>query len=159
MSDGVRTIVEKWNLTYNHSAGAVASEFFDHLQRDGRLFGRQCPNCRRVLVPPRSFCDRCFVDTDRWVPVADSGVIEMFTIVYMKFQQLPDPPYAIAYVRLDGADTAILNYVKGLDLTDQQQAVRALKPGTRVRVAFAPDDTRLGSVLDFWFEPQLKASS
>jgi uncharacterized OB-fold protein len=148
----IRTIVEHWDLTYRHSAGLVASEFFAALEQ-GRILGRRCPSCGRVLLPPRPFCDRCYVDTDAWVEVAATGVLETFTIVYVKFAGLPDPPYAIAYVRLEGADTAILNYVRALDLEDMDASVARLAPGTRIRVVFASPESRTGRVTDFWFEP------
>ena len=63
---------------------------------------------------------------------------------------LPDPPYAFGYVLLDGADTAIGGYFRGIDLKDPAKASRMLKLGTRVTTRFA--DERKGSVLDFWFE-------
>jgi uncharacterized OB-fold protein len=153
MHETIRTITERWDLTYRHSAGVVASEFFRALEEEGRLLGRRCPSCERVLLPPRPFCDRCYVDTTEWIEVADTGVLETFTIVYTKFAGLPDPPYAIAYVRLDGGDTAILNYVRGLELEDMDASVAALEPGSRVRAVFAPREDRQGRITDFWFEP------
>lgn len=48
---------------------------------------------------------------------------------------LPEPPYAIAYVRLDGVSTAMVNFVRKLDLSDVPAAAAKLTPGTRVRVA------------------------
>jgi uncharacterized OB-fold protein len=153
MTDAIRTITERWDLTYRHSAGLVGSEFFRSLEEEGRLRGRRCPKCERVLMPPRPFCDRCYTDTTEWVDVADTGVLETFTIVYSKFAGLPDPPYVIAYALLDGADTAILNYVRGVDLGDVDASVAALAPGTRVRAVFAPREERQGRITDFWFEP------
>lgn len=144
-------IEERWNLTYRHSAGPINSHFFVRLRDAGELLGRFCPTCERVLMPPRSFCDRCFVETTRWQPVGPGGRLEMFTTVHRKFQGLPDPPYCFGYVLLDGADTAILNYVRGIDLSDAA-AVQALGVGTRMRVALA--DKRQGRMSDFWFEPE-----
>ena len=75
----------------------------------------------------------------------------MFTIVYEPFpgMRVP-PPYVLAYARLAGADTAVVGYVKGLDLSDVTAAAARLTTGTPVRVRFA-DDPR-GEVTDFWFE-------
>jgi uncharacterized protein len=53
-------------------------------------------------------------------------------------------------VLLDGADTALGGYFKGLDLTDPAQAASRLKVGTRVVTKFA--EHRTGDVLDFWYE-------
>ncbi|MPZ28271.1 MAG: DNA-binding protein [Micromonosporaceae bacterium] len=152
MTDATRTIEEKWDLTYRHAAGPVVSHFYDRLQSDGVLVGRRCPQCTRVLVPPRSFCDRCYVDTEDWIEVGPEGVVETFTVVYREFQSLPEPPYAMAYVRLDGADTAILNYVRGLDLREPVAAAAALRPGTRARLVVDEPQRRQGRITDFWFE-------
>lgn len=101
-----------------------------------------CP-CTVVLrpLPPA---------TGDWLQVSTSGVIEMFTVVYEPFRGLPEPPYALAYVMLDGADTALPGYVRGLDLTDVEAVTKTLAIGTRVRVAFA--ENSVGSVADYWFE-------
>jgi uncharacterized OB-fold protein len=63
---------------------------------------------------------------------------------------LPPPPYAIAYVRLDNVSTAMLNFVRGLDLGDVPAAAKRLAPGARVKVIFA--DEREGRVTDFHYE-------
>ena len=75
----------------------------------------------------------------------------MFTIVYEPFpcMRVP-PPYVLAYALLDGADTAAVGYVKGLDLSDVTVAAAQLTSGTPVRVVFT--DHPLGEITDFWFE-------
>jgi len=84
------------------------------------------------------------------VEVGPGGRIETFTIVYEQFQNLPPPPYAFGFVLLDGADTALGGYFKGIDLTDPAKAAAKLKIGTRVVTRFA--EQRTGDVLDFWYE-------
>ena len=116
MSDVIE-IEQHWDIHYRHSAGETGSAFFRAL-REKRLLGRRCLGCGRVLMPPRGFCDRCFVATGEWVPVGPEGVLEAFTIVAQKFTGLPDPPYVVAYARVKHADTALVNYLKGLDLSD-----------------------------------------
>jgi len=64
---------------------------------------------------------------------------------------LPPPPYAFGYVKLDGADTALGGFMRGVDLSDPKAAAEALKIGTRVKTCFAED--RIGDVADYWFEP------
>jgi len=68
----------------------------------------------------------------------------------VKFESLPDPPYAVAYVLLDGAGTAMVNFVKNLDLTDIREAARKLAIGNRVRVVFEKE--RKGTIQDFYYE-------
>ena len=109
---------QTWDLSYRHALGMTVGGFLAGL-RDKRLLGRRCPECQRVLFPARSFCDRDHVETTDWVEVGHHGVLEMFTIVYEPFpgMRVP-PPYVLAYALLAGADTAVVGYVKGLDLSD-----------------------------------------
>ncbi|WP_447124862.1 OB-fold domain-containing protein [Glaciimonas sp. GG7] len=88
--------------------------------------------------------------TTEWVEVGPGGCIETFTMVYEPFQGLPDPPYAFGYVLLDGADTAIGGFFKGIDLTNPEVAAKQMALKTRVVTKFA--EVRTGDVLDFWFE-------
>ena len=62
-----------------------------------------------AYLPPRAYCERSFAPCDGWVEVGLEGVIEAATIVVAAFENLPPPPYAIAYVRLDGGSTAMIN--------------------------------------------------
>jgi uncharacterized OB-fold protein len=140
---------QTWDLRYRHALGATVGQFLRGL-REHRILGRLCPGCERVLVPARSYCDRCHEETTEWREVGLTGAIEMFTIVYEPFKGLPDPPYALAYVTLAGADTALVGYVRGVDLSVPDQAARRLRIGTPVDVKFP--DTPTGTVTDYWFE-------
>ncbi|MGE0230686.1 MAG: Zn-ribbon domain-containing OB-fold protein [Flavobacteriaceae bacterium] len=141
---------EDWKITYTHALGEVASWFYVQLRDNAKIYGRRCAKSGRVLVPPRAFSDQTLEPTTDWVEVGPGGRIEAFTIVYEPFENLPEPPYAFGYVQLDGADTAIGGFFKGVDLKDPHKAAEVLKVGTRVKAKFA--DKRVGDVLDFWFE-------
>ena len=142
------TIEGHWDFDYTYFAGAAASRFFAEL-RNGRIMGSRCPSCERVLVPARKFCDACFVDTAEWREVALEGTLETFTILTSSIPGSPEPPYVVGYVKLDGASTALLNYVEGVELDDLDDAGAALLPRPRVRVAF--DEAPQGRITDFRF--------
>lgn len=144
------TIPGKWDFEYQYFAGDTASRFFHALQDEGRIYGTHCPKCDHVLVPARSYCDACYVATDRWVEVGPEGVLEIFSIVGTQFPGLPPPPFVMGYVTLDGAGTAMLNRVTGIDLSDMDAAAASLMKRPRVRVRFA--DVREGRITDFHFE-------
>mgnify|MGYP006189079645 CR=1 FL=1 len=95
-----------------------------------------------TYLPPRAYCERSFERCDSTVDAGHKGTIEAATIVSAAFENLPPPPYAIAYVRLDGVSTAMLNFVHGIDLSDVPAAAQRLQPGTRVRVAFVAPNGR-----------------
>lgn len=139
---------QTWDLQYRHALGETVSRFLDGLTKS-EIWGRRTTD-GRVIVPARSYDDQTHELTGDWVKVANTGAIEMFTVVYEHFTGLPKPPYALAYVLLDGADTALVGYVRGLDLSDSEKAAKALAIGTRVSVRFAENPT--GTAADYWFE-------
>jgi uncharacterized protein len=100
-------------------------------------------------LPPRAYCERSFEPCDQWIEAGLEGVIEAATIVSAQFENLPKPPYAIAFVRLDGVSTAIINFVRGMDLSNVEHAAQRLNPGTRVRVEFI--DNPQGRITDFHY--------
>jgi len=125
----------KWEIPFKHSAGEHATKFFEGLKQK-KILGVRCPSCKRVLVPPRAFCERCFVKTDEWVEVKDEGEVLTMTVTYMKFTGLPDPPYAVGIVKLDGADTGMLCFLGGVDLSDWRKVHEIFKPGSRVKAVW-----------------------
>ncbi len=139
----------EWHVRYNYSVGKVAGEFFAGL-KDKRILASRCSKSDMAYLPPRAYCERSFEECDEWVEAGHQGVIEAATIVTAAFENLPPPPYAIAYVRLDNVDTAMLNFVRGLDLDDVPAAAARLEPGTRVRVVFK--DQPEGRATDFHYE-------
>jgi hypothetical protein len=100
-------------------------------------------------LPPRAYCERSFEPCDQWIEAGLEGVIEAATIVSAQFENLPKPPYAIAYVRLDGVSTALINFVRGMDLSNVEHAAQRLNPGTRVGVEFI--DNPQGRITDFHY--------
>ena len=109
------TIDGKWDFNFKYYAGESASRFFHELRENRRIMGTRCSKCRRLLVPARSFCDACMERTQEWAEVGPEGTLETFTIITTSFPGLPPPPIVMAYVTLDGADTALINIVEGLE--------------------------------------------
>lgn len=144
------TIDGNWNFDFKYYAGKSASRFFHELRENRRIMGTRCSKCRRLLVPARSFCDACMERTNEWVEVGPEGTLETFTIITTNFPGLPPPPIVMAYVTLDGADTALINIVKGVDVSDIGVAAQKLNKLPRVKVKFI--DEPKGRITDFSFE-------
>jgi uncharacterized protein len=138
----------EWHVRYNYSIGKVAGKFFEGL-KDKKILATHCSKCGLSFLPPRAYCERSFEPCDQWVEAGQEGVIEAATIVSAQFENLPKPPYAIAFVRLDGVSTAIINFIRGMDLSNVEHAAERLKPGTRVRVEFI--DNPQGRITDFHY--------
>ncbi|MET7393744.1 zinc ribbon domain-containing protein [Dactylosporangium sp. NPDC005572] len=148
-TDDLLVLPGNWNFDYQYFAGETASRFFAELRDRRRIMGRRCPSCRRLLIPARSYCDVCYVETGEWEEVGLSGTLEAFAIILAHFPGLPEPPLAIGFVTLDGADSAILNFVRGVDLTDADAAGARLLRETRVDVVFSAEPA--GRITDFHF--------
>ena len=147
-TDKADVITDVVTLRYDYSLGEVAGRFMAGL-KEGKILATRCSKSGLTYLPPRSYCERSFEKCDAWVEAGLEGVIESSTIVVRGFEGKRKPPVAIAFVRLDGMDSAIGNYVDGLDLSNYAAATEKLAPGKRVRVEFA--EKREGRITDFSF--------
>lgn len=125
-------------IPFSYSAGRAASRFFVELRDHRRIMGTRCPACRRVLVPARSFCAKCFIETGEWLEVGPEGALVTWTTVHLPLPHLPAPPCTLGLIRLDGADTNFLHLIGGDE--------RALRVGVRLRPVWR--ETRSGGLLD-----------
>lgn len=143
-------VEQRWDLSYQHTADPVTATFLRTLRDDGRLVGIRCPRCKRVLVPPREMCDRDFCETGDFVELPLAGTLELFTIMYLAVDGLPEPPYVLAYAKPEGADTALPGMLKGLNLNDMDGALDELRIGRAVEIKVAAE--RRGRITDLHFE-------
>jgi uncharacterized OB-fold protein len=141
------TVEGKLALPYSYFAGRVGSRFLIKIRDQKKIMGIRCDRCKRVFVPPRQTCDVCMEDIrDHWVDVANEGQITNYTVVRYRDGHLPkEPPYVLAMILLDGADTSLVHVVEGV-------APDQVRIGMRVRAVFAEKTT--GTLLDIdRFEP------
>ncbi|MBN2283301.1 MAG: Zn-ribbon domain-containing OB-fold protein [Deltaproteobacteria bacterium] len=123
-------------VPYEVAVGPTWSTFFDYLKEE-RIMGTRCSKCKRIFVPPRTFCPRCFEEMEEWVQVADEGTIETWSYATLKFYaQIPEPPFITVQVRLDGCDTGFLHRIAGFDLKDFEKVNRRVKLGGRVKAVW-----------------------
>ena len=141
-----------WNLPFRHTAGRFASRFFRELRDNQKIYGVRCPKCRRVLLPPRPMCERCFAPIDEWVEVGHQGTVEAYTVLCVPFMGLPPPPLGMAVVKLDGADTGLNHILGGIEFSDPDKSGEAVKIGMRVEAVWK--EQRHGEILDIqYFKP------
>ncbi|MGH2724704.1 MAG: Zn-ribbon domain-containing OB-fold protein [Actinomycetota bacterium] len=135
---------------YAWDTGIAVSEFLRGL-KDGRILARTCRECRRILVPPRMFCEQCFRPTDRWVELQDTGRVNTFSICYIRWDMVKlDEPEIPAVIEIDGASPGIgimhkLGEVKPDDV----------RVGLEVEAVWKAEEEREGSILDIrYFRPR-----
>jgi uncharacterized OB-fold protein len=126
----------KLALPYQYFAGRTGSRFLIALRDEKKINGLRCEKCNKTFIPPRSTCERCFSDiSDNWVELKNSGTVTGFTIVrYAEPHQPLEPPYILALIKLDGADTPILHLIKGIPIGQ-------MKVGLKVKAVFAEKAT------------------
>jgi uncharacterized protein len=132
---------------YAWDAGVAIGRYLEGL-KEGTILGRSCLECRRILVPPRMFCEQCFRPTDAWVDVGDTGVVNTFSLCYITWdmRQLTEPEIP-AVIDLDGATPGIGIMHKLGDVDPE-----SVHTGMKVRAVWKPAGEREGSILDiaYW---------
>jgi uncharacterized OB-fold protein len=132
---------------YAWDAGVAIGGYLEGL-KEGKILGRRCRGCRRILVAPRMFCEQCFRPTDEWVEVKDTGTVNTFSLAYVTWdmRELTDPDIP-AVIDLDGASPGIGIMHKLGDVDPG-----SVHTGMRVRAVWKPKEEREGSILDiaYW---------
>jgi uncharacterized OB-fold protein len=99
-----------------------------------------CPDCKSVIVPPRSYCGICYRQLDEWVEVGPEGVVENYTVAHIRLEKGEvienTDPVLIGMIKLEGATSLLPGIVRGI-------APEELTPGLRVRAVFRdpPEDS------------------
>jgi uncharacterized OB-fold protein len=148
-SDKVIAFHWRPNAKYAWSAGIAYGRFLDEL-KNGRLIGRRCRKCERIIVPPRMFCEQCFVATDEWVFVKDTGTINTYSLSYLDADanRIKDP-ILVAVIDLDGASPGI-GILHKLGNVDPEK----IHVGMNVRAVWKPPEEREGAITDIlYWEP------
>ena len=134
---------------YEFSAGEAMSRFLEEL-RAGKLIARTCNGCKRILFPPRMFCEECYRPTDEWRYIRDTGTIETYSVSYIdQDAKRITEPILVGVVSLDGASPkmGMMHYFG--EMTKDEIAI-----GLRVKAVWKPAEERTGSVLDIrYFRP------
>ena len=135
---------------YAWDAGIAISEYLRGLKR-GVILGRECRNCRRILVPPRMFCEECFRPTDRWLEAKDTGTVNTFSICYIRYDMVPLKEPEIPFVLdIDGASPG-MGFMHKLG----EVAPDDVRIGMEVEAVWKPEEEREGSILDIrYFRPK-----
>jgi len=132
------------DLQYSWASGIAISRFLNEL-RNGRIIARKCNMCKRILVPPRMFCEDCFRDTDEWVFVKDTGTINTYSIPHVAFDASRlEKPFYVGVINIDGA-SPMMGF---LHLIGEVNSPSDISVGAKVEAVWKPHEERAGSILD-----------
>jgi hypothetical protein len=144
---------------YAWDCGVALSKFFEGL-KEGKLYGRSCPECGRVVIPPRMFCELCFKPTDKWVLLKDEGRINTFSVSYVNTDaSRREKPNVPAVIEIEGASEGmgILHLVahpEKIEWENLEEVLSMIKIGTKVKAVWKPSNEREGAITDIkYFVP------
>jgi len=139
-------------IPYEVAFGPTWFRFFEGL-REKKIFGTRCSRCNRVLVPARTFCPKCFVETEEWLEVSQEGeVIAWILTDYEYFGMPTKPPFISALIKLDGTDCSLMHLIGGFDIGNLDLVRRTVKNGMKVKAVWS--ENRTGCILDIkHFQP------
>lgn len=133
---------------YSWSAGHAIGKFLTGL-REGRILGVRCRGCNRILVPPRAFCEECFLPADDWMELPNTGKVNTFAISYIDtMANRIKKPIIPAVIEIDGVfGNGFLHLLGEVDPKD-------VKFNMRVRAVWKPAKERVGDITDIkYFKP------
>ncbi|MEM1942793.1 MAG: Zn-ribbon domain-containing OB-fold protein [Candidatus Caldarchaeum sp.] len=151
-----------WRIAcdYRHVPGKAYSRFLQGL-KDGVILGTRCSGCRRLMVPPRVFCELCFRDVDLWEEHAGEGVVATYSVAHVG----TDPgvrlekPMVVAVVWLEDtlnkpSSSRAVMHAAGLLHRLDEVSPEEVRIGMRVKPLWKPAENRVGSILDIkYFRP------
>ena len=145
-SGKVLSVHDKPNLKYAWDNGVAIGRYLAEL-KNGKIIGKRCNSCKRVLVPPRLFCELCWRPTDDWEYVQDTGTILTFVVSHVNWDASRVPKgqryHTPAVIELDGAgkDQGILHLIDEIEPYE-------IKIGMRVKAVWKPPEERIGGITD-----------
>ena len=140
------------NCAYAWDMGVAIARYLKELKR-GRIIATECRKCNRIMLPPRLFCELCYVPSGDWVYVKDTGVVNTFSICYVHWDasriKEGEKPHLPAVIDIDGASTGmgIMHLLGEVEPDD-------IKIGMKVQAVWKPEEERTGSITDIkYFKP------
>ena len=147
---GGKVITTSWDpkLEYAWDDGVAIGRYLAEL-KNGRIIGKHCRKCDRVMLPPRLFCELCWRPTDEWVYVQDTGTINTFCVSHVNWRagrldiEGGERPYTPAVIEIDGAapGMGILHHINEIDPWQ-------IEIGMKVKAVWKPAEERQGAITD-----------
>ncbi|MBM3471152.1 MAG: Zn-ribbon domain-containing OB-fold protein [Armatimonadetes bacterium] len=145
----VLSVHDRLRADYTWDAGLAIGLYLDGLKA-GVILGVRCARCDRTVVPPRAFCEQCFAPMDAFVPLADVGIVNTFSLCYVTWDvKRIAEPLIPAVIDLDGTSppAGIMHLLGGI-------APDRVHIGMRVRAVWKPARARQGAITDIrYFKP------
>ncbi len=148
-SGRVLSVQDRLRADYAWDAGLAIGRYLEGLKH-GVILGVQCRRCPRTVVPPRAFCEQCFGPMDAFVPLADTGTVNTFSLCYVTWDvRRIAEPLIPAVIEIDGTSPRV-----GILHLLSETVPDAVRIDMRVRAVWKPAGERQGAITDIrYFKP------
>ena len=126
---------------YIYTSGLAGERFFREVRDHGRLLGTRCGQCGTKWIPPKLFCEECFVEVKEWVELPPQGSVAATCVVRVDLHGRPLPtPEVWGLIRFKGFEGGLVHRL--LFPADRAKA------GVAVRPVLRPEGSRTGAITD-----------
>ncbi len=135
--------------SYHWDTGIAIGRYLEGLKK-GHLTGVVCDHCKRMVIPPRLFCEVCFRPMSRFVTLPDTGTVNTYSVTYVRWDRVrTESPTMPAVIDIDGTSptAGILHLLGEID-------PKQIKMGMKVKAVWKPENEREGAITDIrYFKP------
>lgn len=150
ITDGkVLSLHDSLRADFGWDTGVAIGRYLAAL-KEGLILGARCSHCRKIVVPPRQVCERCYRPMTDFVPLQDTGRVNTFSLCYVTWdvQRIKEPEIP-AVIEIDGA-SPLHGILHKLGEIDPQE----VQVGMRVKAVWKPSSERVGAITDIlYFRP------
>jgi len=144
----VLIVEHKVRARYMMSAGQATSRFLLEL-KEGRIIGRKCSGCGRILVPPRVYCEQCFKPTTEWVYIRPIGRVRTAVVSYIAAtRERLEKPEVVGVIEFEDAPGSGIFHRLNVN---PELVVNRKVFGARVKAVWKPKEQREGSINDILY--------
>ncbi|RMG20925.1 MAG: Zn-ribbon domain-containing OB-fold protein [Methanobacteriota archaeon] len=152
----VLSVTHHPEIRYAWATGIAISKFLEGL-KEGKIYGVKCDDCKRVVCPPRMFCEECFSPMVEYVELPDTGTVNTFSLAYIRTDasRRKDPEIP-AVIDIDGTSISPSGF---LHLLDESIPHDQIKVGMKVKAVWKPPEERTGSITDIKYFTKMEEES
>ncbi len=151
-----KVLSAKWEpkLKYAWDNGPAIGRYLAEL-KNGKIIGKKCDKCHRIMIPPRMFCELCWVPSGEWVYVEDTGIVNTWIIGHVDWKAARLDikggvrPITLSIIEIDGASKG-MGILHHLGEVDPWKIYRGMK----VKAVWKTPEERIGAITDIkYFKP------
>ncbi len=97
----------------------IAGEMFFRKLMEKRFIAGKCPECEIVFIPPRIYCEDCFVEIKEFMEIKDLPRVYSFTFLFKDLEDnLLKEPEIVVFLKWDNVEGGLIHRLKEVNIED-----------------------------------------